>query len=63
MKVKIQHCRGGGDKYYFRALICGGLLISVRDGEYWSRSVAKRMLDLIAIETGARRASIRFVHV
>ena len=63
MKVKIQHCWAGGETYYFRALICGGLRIRVGCGEYWSRSVAKRMLDLIAIETGARRASIRFLHV
>lgn len=63
MKVRIQHCWGGGEKYYFRALVCGGLLLRVSEGEQWSRSIAKRMLDLIAIETGLSRASIRFIHV
>ena len=52
MRVKVQRCWGGSDRYYYRALICGGLLVRVADGEYWNRRVASRMLDLIEAETG-----------
>ena len=63
MKVKIQRCWGGNNTYYFRALICGGLRVRVGEGEYWTRAIASRMLDLIQIETGTDRKRIRFIHV
>ena len=63
MRVKVQRCWGGSDRYYYRALICGGLLVRVADGEYWDRSVASRMLDLIEAESGHPRHLVRFVHV
>lgn len=60
MRIKVQFCWKGGDHYVFRALICGGLLVRA---DKWSRAVATEMLDLIAIETGLDRSSIRFIHV
>lgn len=60
MTVKVQFCWCGGDKYVFRALLCGGLLVRA---EKWSRKVASEMLDLIEVETGLCRKSIRFKHV
>ena len=63
MKIKVQRCWGGNNAYYYRAIVCGGLLVRVAEGEYWNRSVASRMLDLIARETGLARNRVRFVHV
>ena len=60
MVVKVQFCHCGGDKFVFRALLCGGLLVRA---EKWSRKVATEMLDLIETETGHGRKSIRFKHV
>lgn len=64
MKVKIQFCWAGGDSYYWRALLCGGLRISADGSGRWTRRDATRMLDLLAVEVPAvPRLSIRFVHV
>jgi hypothetical protein len=60
MRIKIQHCWCGGDKFVFRALICGGLLVRA---EEWNRKVAAEMLDLLEVETGVDRRNVRFVHV
>ena len=60
MKVKVQFCWCGGDKFVFRALICGGLRVRA---DVWSRSVASEMLDLITANTTIDRRKIRFVHV
>ena len=61
MKVKIQRCWAGGEKFYFRALICGGLLVR-HDGSGWNRKTATEMLDLLEVH-GFDRSSVRFVHV
>ncbi len=63
MKVKVQRCWGGNARYYYRALIAGGLLVRIGEGEWWNRSVASRMLDLIEAESGHPRHLVRFVHV
>jgi len=60
MKVRVQHCWCGGDKFVWRALICGGLLIA-SDGK-WTRKTATQMLDLLEVE-GLDRSTIRFHHV
>ena len=62
MKVKVQFCWAGGDRYYFRALICGGLRIRTETST-WTRRHAKEMLDLICAESSLNRSSIRFIHV
>lgn len=62
MKVKVQLCWCGGDKYAYRASIGGGLRVSAPDAR-WTRSVASKMLDLLEIELGVDRRSVRFVHV
>jgi hypothetical protein len=62
MKVKIQHCWCGGDKFVWRALVAGGLRIP-SDGSYeWTRKTATEMLDVLEAE-GFDRRSIRFLHV
>lgn len=62
MRVTIQRCWHGSDKYSYRALICGGLHIYT-DRE-WCRSVATEMLDLICMHVPTvNRSSIRFNHV
>lgn len=60
MKVRVQRCWCGGDKFVFRALICGGLLVRA---EEWDRRVASEMLDLLEVEAGVDRRNVRFVHV
>ena len=61
MKVKVQNCWAGSDKFYFRALVCGGLLVR-HDGSGWSRKIATEMLDLLEVH-GFNRSVVRFVHV
>jgi len=61
MKVKVQSCWAGGDKFYFRALVCGGLRVR-HDGSAWNRKVASEMLDLLEVH-GFDRSVVRFVHV
>lgn len=60
MKVKVQHCWCGGEKFVFRALICGGLLVRA---DKWTRRTSAEMLSLIETETGIDRKKIRFKHV
>lgn len=66
--IIIKRCWGGNNEYHFSAQICGGRYtgaryrLRVEDGEYWTRAVASRMLDLIQVETGMDRKRIRFVH-
>jgi hypothetical protein len=61
VKIKIQSCFAGGQKFYFRALVCGGLLVR-HDGSGWNRRIATEMLDLLEVH-GFDRSSVRFVHV
>ncbi len=64
MRIRVQRCWAGNSKHYYRALVCGGLRIAVEEGETWNRSVASRMLDLLAVEIPVvPRQSIRFLHV
>lgn len=60
MKVKIQHCYCGNEKYVWRALIAGGVRIP-SDGK-WTRKTASEMLDILEAE-GFDRKRIRFIHV
>ncbi len=61
MKIKIQRCWHGGEKFSYRALICGGLLVYTNDE--WNRTIASQMLDLIALHIpGKDRKNIRFIH-
>lgn len=63
MKIKVQMCRVGGEKFCARALICGGLRVSTPDG-VWTRKVATEMLDLLSeVLPDIDRKSIRFIHV
>lgn len=62
MKVKVQTCWCGGDKFVFRALIGGGLRIPAGDSPKWTRKHATAMLDLLE-DSGFDRRNIRFVHV
>lgn len=60
MKITIQTC-WNGHRLMFRALVCGGVLLTTEDGK-WRRSDATRMLDLLEMN-GLDRRKIRFVHV
>ena len=61
MKIKVQHCWHGGDKFSFRAVICGGILVYAYR---WNRQVASEMLDEICrCVPHLKRENIRFIHV
>lgn len=63
MKVRVQMCWCGNEKFVARALICGGLRVRAPDGR-WSRAVAAEMRSVICQEVPAvKRENIRFVHV
>lgn len=59
--VRVQYCWDGGEKFFFRALICGGLRVHAPAGK-WTRKVASEMLDLLEVEAGLDRKKVRFVH-
>ena len=63
VKIRIQFCMVGSDRFCWRALVCGGLRIPA-ESSTWDRKTASRMLDLLEIELpGVDRSKIRFVHV
>lgn len=61
MKIKIQTCWNGHDRFCFRALVCGGLIVGSDDTK-WTRAIATSMLDLLEVH-GFNRRNVRFVHV
>lgn len=63
MKVYVEGCWGGGDKYSFHlTTTCGKRYrVSCSDG-WWDRKIAAKALDLLQIELGIKRSNIRFVH-
>ena len=62
MRLKIDMCWCGGDKFIARANVCGGLRVSAPDGK-WTRKVATQMLDLLEVEIpSVGRRNFRFVH-
>jgi hypothetical protein len=63
MKIKVQTCWNGNNRFYFRALIGGGILINVDEDPVWNRKIASLMLDEIERSCGVDRKTVRFVHV
>ena len=62
MKVRIQVCTkyASDQDLFFRALICGGVLIRTKSG-IWSRKDARAMLNALCYEMpNVKRSSIRF---
>lgn len=63
MRIKVQFCWHGGDKYTFRALVAGGIHIPTESQE-WTRKHATAMLNRLEVEIPAvPRSAIRFDHV
>jgi hypothetical protein len=64
MIVRVQLCkRYPLQGLFFRALCCGGVLISTKDGN-WTRKKARAMLDALGHQMpNVRRSNIRFKHV
>lgn len=61
MQIKVQTC-WSGHTFKFRALVCGGLLVSSADGK-WTRAAASEMLDLVTMHINVERSNVRFIHV
>jgi len=67
MRVNVERCRGGGNRYHFRLefQINGSHYrenIRCEDGENWNRSYAIEAKDLISANYGVKRENIRFDH-
>lgn len=63
MKVRVQMCYCGNDKFVVRALVCGGLRVLAPDGK-WTRKVATDLLDILETHFPlVSRRNIRFTHV
>ena len=65
MKISVESCWGGGEKYYFRLsfLSYGKAIretISCQPGDNWSRVYAKEAKDLVSLLYGVKRDTIRF---
>lgn len=58
MKVKIEHCWGGG--HTFRITLPDGSRESIRDPGGWDRKTASKVLDLLEHVYKLKRRSIRF---
>lgn len=62
MKIKVENCWAGGEKFNFRLTLPNGSRVLVpAPGGYWRREVAKRALDALE-ELGFERRTIQFVH-
>jgi hypothetical protein len=61
MRVKVERCWCGGDKFRFRATTPDGhrFAIPCKDGDDWSRRYAREMLDVLEDE-GYKRSNVRF---
>ena len=62
IRVKVESCWGGGEKYYFRITTPGNARETIR-GEKWTRKVASEALNLLENVYHYDRAKIRFIHV
>lgn len=78
MRVKVQECWGGNDRFYFRLLIpsYGRYIPGQRfawghstpyveriSGERWNRRTASEALSLLESVYGIPRRVVRFLHV
>ena len=59
MRVKVEQCWAGGDRYNFRFTLPDGKRESL-PGYKWGRDVASRALDLLEHVYGLTRRNIRF---
>ena len=59
MKIKVEACWNGGNKYTYRLTMPDGSREFVT-GAVWTRKLASGALDMLANVYGYRRQSIRF---
>lgn len=62
MKIKVENCWTGGEKFNFRLTLPNGSRVLVPAlGGQWHRGVAKRALDVLE-GLGFKRRTIQFTH-
>lgn len=61
MKVRVERCWGGGNRYSFRLTLPSGAREHIT-GEKWDRAASIRARDLIEYNYGVTRSRIRFAH-
>lgn len=64
MKVKVEGCWSGGNRYHYRLTLPNGAreIISHGEGDSWDRNMASRALDKLENLHGLKRKNIRFDH-
>ena len=70
MKVYVERCWGGGDRYSFRCTVLPGrhgyaghrVVIPSKYEGYWTREDASELRDILEMETGVNRDSIKIIH-
>ena len=61
MRIQIERCWSGGDRFTFRLTLPDGAREYVR-GEVWNQETATEALNLLERVYGLARRSVRFVH-
>lgn len=63
MKVKVENCWNGGNRYEFRLTMPNGerVVMPKAEGDRWNRTYASLALDLIESYYKVKRRSVRFV--
>lgn len=64
MRVQVESCWSGGDRYYFRCTLPDGTRILLghnTDGDPWCREYAAQLRDVLERERGVNRNSVRAV--
>lgn len=62
MKINVEFCNGGNNKFYFRLIFKNGKREFV-NSESWNRKTASKALDLLQNVYGLKRKSIKFNHL
>lgn len=61
MRVYVELCWSGGERFSFRLTTADGRRFSV-SGDKWTRATASNARSLLAAETGRNRSAFRFIH-
>lgn len=62
MKVKVEHCWSGGDRYSWRFTANGkDQTMMTSFGRGWDRQIATEALDFLERNWGIKRRNVRFV--
>ncbi len=61
MKVRVERCWAGNNRYYFRMTLPDGRRATC-NGEDWNRTMARSALDSLETNFNVTRSRVRFHH-